>query len=161
MPVSWPLAHPWLLSAVTYWPLGAVCASGIPGGSVGIPTRQVLTLPASPMHLHREFALEPSASPTGWRSGVAGRHPLASHLSLAGRGISGLTWILGWHLADCRTHQCQDRLPIRPSFGQGSESNSAYKEASHLTQVRHSGQALPIEARRQPSSSGAHIPLHD
>ena len=137
--MAWPLAHPWLPSAVTYWPLGAVCAWASPVAPWASPLTQVLTLPASPMHLHGSLPWNRA------RLGLAGRcgwqTPTGLTLSLAGRGISGLTWILGWRLADCQHPSVSGPPSHPPVLRSGAQGAESHKEASHLTQVRHSGRA--------------------
>ena len=88
---------PWLPSTVTYWPLGAVCAWTSPVALWASPLAQVLTLPASPMHPHGSLPWNRArlgpAGRCGWQT------PTGLTLSLAGRVISGLTWILGRRLS--------------------------------------------------------------
>lgn len=110
---------------MTYWPLGAVCAWASPVAPGASPLARVLTRPASPMHPHgslpwKQERLGP-AGRCGWQT------PTGLTLSLAGRVIPGLTWILG------RRPSGRQSAPITVRTAFPSAWPSARDSASRVT----------------------------
>lgn len=104
-------------------PRSCVCL-GIPSGSMGIPTRPGTDPPGLTHASSWEFALEPSASGPGrqvWLADTHWPHPVISRQGYFRPDLdSGLASV--WLTVSA--HQCQDRLPVCLSFGQGLREQS-------------------------------------